>query len=350
MVKSNICVGAHQTVALLLILPILAGLVSAFVVRWILRNGAKFGLVQEANHRSSHLTPTPAGGGVGVVAGTGLSCLIIGVFMPEIILPLILALVIAGLGFADDRRPIAAKWRLLVQALALCILIFVVAGPFLDRQFGLLLGLLAGLFLIVCGVWWVNLYNFLDGIDGYASVQGLIMLWGGILISLLLGDASATHPLILVMTVSGTAIIGFLVFNWPPARIFMGDAGSTFMGFWIFALALFTVISGWMSIWQWAILSGLFLADASVTLLRRLLARENIFQAHRNHAYQKCARAWGGHLPVLRAAIALNLIIVLPAAILAGIFADFGLIIAFWLVGFLCILAFVLGAGQADKA
>lgn len=333
-----------------LILPTVIGLISAFVVRWLVSNAARLGLVQVPNHRSSHKVPTATGGGVGFVVGIAIGGVLISFFMADIIMPLVLALGIAALGFADDRQPIAAKWRLLAQSLALLVLIFVVAGAFLLGQFGLIVGIIAGLMLVGCGVWWVNLFNFLDGIDGYAGAQALAMLWGGIAICLIFGGASANDPLIILMTISSTAVIGFLVFNWPPARIFMGDAGSTFLGFWIFALALFSIISGWMTIWQWLILSSLFTSDASVTLVRRLLRRENPFLAHRSHGYQKLTREWGGHSQVVRAAIATNILIVFPAAILAGVFADFGLIIALWVLGLLGILAFILGAGQADLA
>ena len=151
---------------------------------------------------------------------------------------------------------------------------------------------------------------------------------------------------IVALAASGAA---FLLLNWPPARIFMGDAGSTYLGFMQAFFALDTVASGWLTPWQWLILGAVFLTDATVTLLRRLLNGERIFEAHRRHAYQVLSRRWGGHRPVTLACIAVNIVWLWPLAYLAGLAPEFGWLVASAAYVPLIVAALAVGAGAPEK-
>jgi Fuc2NAc and GlcNAc transferase len=142
------------------------------------------------------------------------------------------------------------------------------------------------------------------------------------------------------------ATLGFLALNWPPARIFMGDAGSTYLGFILAFLALVTIADGTLSLPQWLILSAAFVTDASVTLIRRLLLRERVFEAHRRHAYQVLSRRFGAHQPVTLGFVALNAIWLLPLAWAATAWGWLAVLVAY---GPLIVLAFYLGAGAPER-
>ena len=163
-------------------------------------------------------------------------------------------------------------------------------------------------------VWLLNLYNFMDGIDGIASVEAICVCVGGALLYVLLGKPDlALLPLMLA-----AAVAGFLFWNFPPARIFMGDAGSGFLGI---VLGIMSIQAGWVDpalFWSWVILLGVFVVDATFTLVRRLLRGDKVYEAHRSHAYQYASRHYGRHLPVTLAVGVINLAWLLPIALLVG--------------------------------
>jgi len=154
----------------------------------------------------------------------------------------------------------------------------------------------------------------MDGIDGIASVEAISVCLGGYLLYMLTGQfALATLPLVL-----GVSVAGFLCWNFPPARIFMGDAGSGFLGI---ALGTLSLQAGWVApelFWSWLILLGVFVCDATFTLIRRLMRGDKVYEAHRSHAYQYASRQFGRHLPVTVAVGAINLFWLLPVALLVG--------------------------------
>lgn len=177
-------------------------------------------------------------------------------------------------------------------------------------------------------VWLLNLYNFMDGIDGIASVEAICACLGACLLYWLGGfEQLLMLPLLLAM-----AVAGFLYWNFPPARIFMGDAGSGFLGI---ALGVLSLQAAWVSsqlFWCWLILLGVFIVDATYTLIRRLSRGDKIYEAHRSHAYQFASRLYGKHLPVTVAVGALNLFWLLPVALgvmLLGLDGVLGVIIAY---------------------
>lgn len=297
------------------ILAVLVSLaVSAAIIRMLVARAGALGLVQVPVARSSHTRPTPTGGGVGIVvaaAGTGIY-----LCRGEPVQAGVLALAVAMalLGLIDDRRPLAAGIRFPIQALLVGSLIWLVEGASVLVPQPSLHPLAGGL-LLLAGLWWVNLYNFMDGIDGLAGQQAIFMLGAAMLIAVMADGGASDDGLWWVMAATLAAAAAFLAFNWPPAKIFMGDAGSTFLGFAIFAFALMTVQAGWVTVPQWLLLAALFAVDATVTLATRFLRGERVTQAHRSHAYQRLSRRFGGARPVTVAAAAFNLLVLLPLAL-----------------------------------
>ena len=279
------------------------------------------------NARSSHTVPTPRGGGVAIVLTFLL--VVVGLMLLGVgQLSVLVALaggggLIAVIGFMDDHGHIAARWRLLGHFLAAAWMLGWMGGlpPLPLFGWSLDLGWLGGLLAAVYLVWLLNLYNFMDGIDGIASVEALCVCLGACLIYWLNGTtALAWGPLILAM-----AVLGFLYWNFPPARIFMGDAGSGFLGI---ALGVLSVQAAWQSsalLWVWLILLGVFIVDATFTLMRRLIRGDKVYEAHRSHAYQFASRQAGRHLPVTLAVIFINLVWLLPIAVSVGVFGLDGL-------------------------
>ena len=130
----------------------------------------------------------------------------------------------------------------------------------------------------------------------------------------------------------------------------MGDAGSTYLGFMIAFAAFMTIALGWLTIWQWLLLAALFMCDATLTLLRRLLRREPIFKAHRLHAYQHLSRRWGNHLAVTTLLLALNVVILMPLAWAAGTYPSLAPIIVIMTYAVLTAVLIFAGAGAPEKA
>ena len=161
-------------------------------------------------------------------------------------------------------------------------------------------------------VWVMNLYNFIDGIDGLAAMGAVSMSAIAILVLLLSG---ADRSVVLILAALAVCSSGFLVFNWPPASIFMGDSGSQFLGFSFGALMATTLINGDLSLWSWLIIFGYFAGDTTTTTLVRVFVADKWYGEHRSHAYQNLARVWGSHLKVVRGVVLYHLLWILPLAI-----------------------------------
>jgi Fuc2NAc and GlcNAc transferase len=185
----------------------------------------------------------------------------------------------------------------------------------------------------------------MDGIDGLASIEAVTTCFGGALVYYLAG----AHDNIFLILVLGFAVLGFLAWNFPPARIFMGDAGSGFLGIVLGFFSLQAAIALPELLWSWLILLGVFVVDATVTLLRRLLRGEKVYEAHRSHAYQYASRQFGKHLPVTLAVLVINLLWLLPVAVwvgVGGLDGVLGLLLAYTP---LLILALKYKAGMKDN-
>lgn len=278
-------------------------------------------LLDQPNARSSHTQPTPRGGGIAIVLAVLLALLIGSFLLPAQALPLALvgaSALVALVGFLDDHKPLPASTRLLVQGLAAAWLVCSVSGLAPVPVFGhsLQLGLAGYVFAWLFLVWFLNLFNFMDGIDGIAGSQAVTVFLAAALCHMLVGSAPAVG---LAALLAAVACFGFLLWNWPPARIFMGDAGSGFLGFFIAALTLQAAAGAGRLFWCWVLLMGVFVVDATLTLLRRLVRGERVFDAHRCHAYQHASRRYGSHRAVTLAIIAINVFWLTPLAVLVAL-------------------------------
>lgn len=299
------------------------------VLRWY---ALSHSLLDIPNTRSSHSIPTPRGGGVAIVISFLLALpLLAG--MGQLDWSVTWALLGAGagvalLGFIDDHRHVAARWRLLGHFLAAGWVVLWLNGAPPLRLFGsdMPLGWLGGALAVLYLVWLLNLYNFMDGIDGLASVEAICVCLGGALLVLLSGAGTSQVSLYLLPLVLGAATFGFLFWNFPPARIFMGDAGSGFLGISLGVLSLQAAWAAPQLLWCWLILLGVFIVDATYTLVRRVRRGDKVYEAHRTHAYQHAAQFCGRHLPVTMAVLAINLLWLLPVALAVAVGAVDGLL------------------------
>ncbi len=249
------------------------------------------------NERSSHTVPTPRGGGAAIII-----VFYIGVFYfrESIDIKLFYALLcgvpVALIGLMDDIFTLSSKLRFLIQSISTGTALYFLGGvTYIDLMLFEFQGWWLNIVAFLAIVWLTNLYNFLDGIDGYAGSEAVI---GGLGLFLLFN-----HPLGLVIV---AAALGFLIFNWHQASIFMGDIGSTTLGF-IFAVFVFTD-TGHGSIYVWLVLLSLFWFDATLTLIRRYLNGERISQAHKKHAYQRLVQSGWRHDKVAGYALLFNLL------------------------------------------
>lgn len=335
-----------------LFLTLISALVSLGVTFFVMRNAEYLRVMASPNARSSHVRPTPSGGGLGIVAGGAVAALSTAMSTPwPTLLVLLAGLVMAAIGFLDDRKPVPAAYRLAAQ-LALAGILAALCVPMaqLTAGIGLPLPGSAVLLLAVVGtVYWVNIFNFMDGIDGIAASEAGFMLAGAALIAVWAQPGLVELPFLWWLVATASAAAAFLALNWAPAKIFMGDAGSTFLGFIIAFFALATIALGWLTLWQWLTLGALFLADATVTLIRRLRLRERLFEAHRRHAYQRLSRRWKSHRKATGLYIAINVLWLLPMAALAGDRLT-GMLVA--LIAYLPVVLLMLrvGAGRPEEA
>lgn len=330
--------------------------------------------VRDPNDRDSHEGLIPHGGGVGIalvsMAAGGLV-----VYFPtsppipkeeglRLLAILGLALPLGVVGLVDDIQHLSAKVRFGVQvAVVSGLLVFLSELPgFSISPFFLMEGegfrvdgwVLLGLVLFA-GVWWINLFNFMDGIDGLAGMQAVFMLVMGA------GLAARPHPEVMVdpvcllMLYVAAATIGFLWFNWPPAKIFMGDCGSTWLGFMIFAFALLSIQADRLSYAFWLVLAAVFVTDATVTLATRMLRGDRWYEAHCNHAYQRLSRRWkngnkGGQRSVTLLASAINLAWLAPLAWACLNWPEWSVAWLSLAYAPLLVGVILLGAGRPDSA
>jgi UDP-N-acetylmuramyl pentapeptide phosphotransferase/UDP-N-acetylglucosamine-1-phosphate transferase len=302
----------------------LLGLVflSAFGLTKLLCSPAsRLALLDHPNPRSLHMEPIPRTGGLAIF-GSVLLGIIVSVALGEgaalqtsaILWVLSMALLIGAVSFWDDRAGLSPGLRLGVQALAAAGVVWgagltvnTIPVPLIGS---LSLGWLAVPVTILFLMWVANLYNFMDGMDGFAG--GMTVLGYGFLgLIAWRGD----HYLVALVLLIGTAAGGFLFYNLPPARIFMGDVGSVPLGFIAAALAVLGTRDGLFDIWVPLLIFSPFIVDATVTLVRRLLRGERIWLAHREHYYQRLVLAGWGHRKTVLAEYAIMLACGLSAVV-----------------------------------
>jgi Fuc2NAc and GlcNAc transferase len=298
-----------------LITAFVAAAVIAFVVAagvaWLVaRNAAKLGLLDVPNERSSHESVTPRGGGIGLLAGAGAGIL----FLTASGIPLgrDLGVLLAGtaaiavLGAIDDRRSIPARYRFGVQLTVAIVVVVLIGGPGrlpLPPPLDLPIGWLGVPLAVAWMITVTNFYNFMDGIDGLATGQGFASCAGVIIGVWALGAVE-------LATVLAAACIGFLLLNSPPARIFLGDVGSTALGFAIAGLPLLAPADGRpIAMFGVAIGLSLFLLDPLETLVRLARTGHPIGTAHRGHSYQALAPSREHHRVVTAALVLVGLVL-----------------------------------------
>ena len=300
--------------AVVLFLAVLAAsLVGTRLVLWLLRRRS---ILDLPNERSSHRVATPRGGGLAVVAVLIVAWLAIGFAgtPDQTLTSLILCGAALGLGvvsWIDDLKGLAVAWRLVAQggAVAIAVMALPGGGPYWG-------GLLpAGLDAVAAGLlwlWFINLFNFMDGIDGLAGAE-TVSLGGGVAVVAVaagMGDATALYGLTAL-----AAALGFLKWNWHPARIFLGDVGSVPLGFLLGWLLLDLSAQGY---WASALILPLYyLADASITLVRRGVRGAAVWRAHREHFYQRAVDRGARHDAVVGAVICANLGLIVLAVLAA---------------------------------
>lgn len=325
-------------------------LLSLLLTFFALRYATARNMMDTPNHRSSHVTPTPRGGGIAFV----VSFLVVIPFLVHQDLVSFygsFALVGAGLflailGFLDDKQSISPKSRLLGHFSACILALYWLDGMPSISFFNWTLssGWIANGLAVVYLVWLLNLYNFMDGIDGLAAVEAISVCLSAVLLYWIRGEL----VLIALPLFLAACVAGFLVWNFPPARIFMGDAGSCFLGFILGVLSIKAAAVSCDLFWSWLILLGVFITDATITLICRALRGERLQEAHRTHAYQKAAIRLNRHLPVTLAVFLINVVWLLPIAVLVGfncLKGFTGLLIAYVP---LVIIALQFKAGQPD--
>ncbi len=261
-----------------------------------------FGVLDVPNDRSSHVRPTPRGGGISIVL-VGIAAVFAAIafgYVPRTHASwaAIGAVIVAAVSSLDDVVTLSAKVRLAAHV-SVAMLAVAGLGPIESIDAGPLgivpLGVVAWPFTVVWIVGMTNAFNFMDGIDGIAGITGVAAL--GVIAAALL--ISGEQFCALVAAALAAASAGFLVWNWQPARIFMGDVGSAFLGYVIAVLPL--TAAGEARAWSFSVTACVmwpFLFDTSFTMIRRIAKRENIFEAHRSHLYQRLVIAGWPHCVV----------------------------------------------------
>lgn len=346
-----------RPVLVFVLLLLLSALSVAGLTAAVIRFSPRVGLVDFPVARSAHSLPRPLGGGVALAA----PFFVFGIFGLQGDSQAVTLSGLAGclgvflVGLVDDFRPLSLRLRLPLQFLAAAFVVQGLSLPAVDFfLFELTLPWLLLFLALVSLVWLCNLVNFMDGIDGIVAAQLLFCAVACACLTVLADSSHATElergaVLGLCAVLTGSAL-GFLLWNWSPARLFMGDAGSVFCGFALGLLAFRTLELGLVSVWSWLLLLGAFVADTGVTLLRRALRGETLSEGHSEHAYQHLARRWSSHPRVVLSLVAVNCLYLFPLAWLAGIYPQYGVLFA--AIGLLPVAAAAeyVGAGRKPSA
>jgi Fuc2NAc and GlcNAc transferase len=332
------------------LLSVVLVVASAVITRQLITNSYRFSKMDIPNERSSHITPTPRGGGIAFVATSLIGFLLLllnnALNGTELLALCCAGVIVAIAGHLDDRQKISgATVRLVLHVISAIILIVGVGIPselaLFDRTVNTgIVGLILG---VVYLVWLLNLFNFMDGTDGIAASETIFVVLAGALLNYnVLADAN--HSAAAVILAAST--FGFILYNWSPAKIFMGDVGSGYLGIVIGGLSLIAANQDPLLLWVWIILLAVFVSDATATLIRRLLRKQKPHVAHRSHAYQHLAIRLNSHAKVAVLVLAVNIVWLLPIAFFVGdkqLAGTTGVIIAYVP---LLVAALAFGAGK----
>ncbi len=311
-----------QALASMAAIGLYAGILSYVSCRVALRVAQRAGMIVQPGARQSHQVATPTGGGVGLILSVAVtavgvqSLLPLPVFWWLHILPGVVVLAVAG--WLDDRQHVSTVLRLFIQ---LAVSLWLV-GFFCFQNPDSNVGICAG--IVVAMIWWMNLYNFMDGSNGMAGFQGV---FAGLVMAVLFlfGDQLAVAMLALAVA---AACAGFLPLNFPQARIFMGDVASVPLGFIFASLAIYGWHTGTISLALSVLIMSVFIVDATLTLIARVIAGERWYTAHNQHVYQRLIAQGRSHSRVLMLYQTLNVILVLPAIVLAAMYTQYAIVTA----------------------
>lgn len=290
---------------------------SAVMVFLVMRVAVQRNMVDFPGERQSHTKPTPTGGGLGLVATLVLTSLMLarnGLIAPPWTLVVLPGLsVLALVGWRDDFSPVSVRFRLFVQlTVSLALLALLRNSDQLENWPATLLG-------GVAIMWTMNFYNFMDGSHGMAGFQGLFT---GLLLGFLFsidGHLQLAIPAFLL----AACCAGFLPFNFPVPRVFMGDAGSVPLGFALATLILLGLLQGALSLPEALLLLSVFLIDSSLTLFKRAIQGERWYTAHKQHVYQRLIAHGWSHSRVLLLYQAINAVVVAPVVILVRMYPEY---------------------------
>ncbi len=293
-------------------------LLVSFSLTYFIKNYMiKKSLVATVNERSSHTIPTPHGGGI-AISFTWFIGLIYLFFTNQIeqnfFYALLCGAIISIISFFDDIYELSPKLRLIIQSLVAISGLYFLGGfeTFTFGVFDISNQIFTNIFAFFMIIWFINLYNFLDGINGYAGSEAVFLAFAGFVLF------GGNYFLVL-----SVAVLGFLYWNWNKAKIFMGDVGSTLLGYNIAIFTIYYANKESTNFWIWIILFGVYWFDATLTLIRRKLNGERLSQAHKKHAYQRLTQAGWSHYKVTNYSIGLNLILFLIVYFVSNIFVAF---------------------------
>ena len=334
---------------MIIVLLLSALLLSVYLVRLLMRYAISRDVLAIPNERSSHTLATPSGGGAAIVIGFLISLVLMHFIAPldsNVLFAIIgSGLFVAVVGFFDDHSHLPMKLRLAVHFISAFWVLYWLdiydSAAFSDFNFFLKWSVL--LIISVALVWLLNLYNFMDGIDGIAASEAIF-------ISVVLGFFSYIQGQLGLSLMAFSLVVattGFLFFNWPPAKIFMGDVGSGFLGITLGGITLILVIVTQVAL-PYFILFGVFIVDSTLTLAARFIRGERWYTAHCSHAYQYAARRWG-HLRVTVAVNLINIFWLFPFSYIAYIYPDISVVLAIVALMPLVFITLTLGAGRRPE-
>jgi UDP-N-acetylmuramyl pentapeptide phosphotransferase/UDP-N-acetylglucosamine-1-phosphate transferase len=276
---------------------LLVFLLSAGLTWYLSHPASRLRVLDRPNERSLHQVPVPRTGGLAIIAGLAFGLLGLAlVELPATALSAVVAgcALIAVISFLDDRSAVKPQYRLFVHAVAAMLALWAGLVPDVLEFPG---GhwpwpaWVARVFALLFLVWMTNLYNFMDGMDGFAGGMAVF----GFIACAVLGWLAGAALFSAVSLIAGASAAGFLIFNYPPARIFMGDVGASVLGFLSGCLLLWASNEKIFPIWVGVLVFSPFIVDATATLLRRLMTGHKVWEAHRSHYYQRLVRLGWGH-------------------------------------------------------
>lgn len=320
---------------------ILVVMLSTLLIKQVIRYSEKHALISVPNERSSHSVPTPSGGGI-VISGflllVFLLLAIFGLFPVDIGLLVCAGIfIVTVVGWIDDHHDLPSYVRFFFYSVAAASAIYE-AGGVNSLSFGVITirlpEILGWIVAFLAIVWLTNLYNFMDGTDGLAAIQAICASTLGGLLLFVENQYGLAFVCLIIMASS----MGFLYWNFPPAKIFMGDVGSCVLGFIFAILALLSDAVSSVSVVIWCMLLSFFICDATFTLIQRIARGERWYTAHRDHAYQSLVKMGVSHKKLALLSLALHTAVVWPLVLVAYIYPALKIVAAFALIAIMLVI------------